>query len=90
VKFLDTFGVVSIRLYRNAFDCVILKVADGGCGIAPENIGKLSVAFGHSCRWSSGEEGTGLDVSIVTKLVELHGWRSCDLGEQALNWSKWP
>ena len=83
-------GVVFVRFYRNASDCVILQVADDGCAIAPDNIGKLTVAFWHSRRGSSGEEGTGLDVAIVTKLVELPGWRSRVLGDQALSWSKSP
>jgi two-component system, cell cycle sensor histidine kinase PleC len=111
VKFTDPSGTISIRFYRNDSDCVVLEVADNGCGIAAEDIGKLTVAFAHSRRGSGGEAGTGLGLSIVAKLVELHGgtlaidsalgegtrvrvtlpaWRSHDLGEQALDWSKWP
>jgi hypothetical protein len=85
-------GVVSIRFYRNTFDCVIVKVADGGWRMR-HRARKYQEADG--CFWAFASrvewrEGTGLDVSIVIKLVELHGWRSCNLGEQALNWSKWP
>ena len=73
VKFTDTGGAVSVRFYRNESDCVVLEVADNGCGIAADEIGRLTVAYAHSRRGSGGEAGTGLGLSIVAKLVELHG-----------------
>jgi len=51
-----------------------ISIKDSGIGIAPENIPKLFTPFsGVGRKGTEGEESTGLGLSIVKKLVELHG-----------------
>jgi len=73
IKFTPTGQKIYISTKReDAFACISIK--DCGIGIAPENISKLFTPFsGVGRQGTEGEESTGLGLSIVKKLVELHG-----------------
>ena len=49
---------------------LIIIVADSGCGMTEEQLGRLFVPFAGSF-----EEGTGLGMGLVYKFVEAMGWR---------------
>ncbi len=47
---------------------ICLKVADNGCGIAPDDLEKIGTAF-----YTTKSYGTGLGLSICQSIVERHG-----------------
>ncbi|MBU8932408.1 MAG: PAS domain S-box protein [candidate division Zixibacteria bacterium] len=49
---------------------VIIEVSDNGCGIPIENLDKIFTPF-----FSSRAAGTGLGLSLASKIVDLHGGR---------------
>ncbi|MGB3491374.1 MAG: PAS domain S-box protein [Elainellaceae cyanobacterium] len=75
VKFTPEEGTVTLTVAIDLHhDAVALHVTDTGIGIAAENIGQLFQPFiqldsGLARRY----EGTGLGLSLVKKIVELHG-----------------
>jgi signal transduction histidine kinase len=66
-------GTVSVRLDVEGNDAVI-RVTDTGVGIAPEMLGRIFELF-HQGEPPPGEqrEGLGLGLTLVRRLVELHG-----------------
>lgn len=62
-------GVIRIE-GELAGDEVVIRVRDWGCGIAPEVVGKIFTPF-----YSSRPSGTGLGLSLVSKIVDLHKGR---------------
>ena len=72
LKFTPPRGRVDVRL-RRAGDTVRLTVADTGCGIAANVLPQIFDEF----RRGSGStvHGLGLGLTIVRRLVELHGGR---------------
>jgi len=73
IKFTPADKDICISTKREG-DFALISIKDSGIGIAPENIGKLFTPFsGVGRKGTDGEESTGLGLSIVKKLVELHG-----------------
>jgi len=73
IKFTSAGKDIYISTKREG-DLALISIKDNGIGIAPENIGKLFTPFsGVGRKGTDGEESTGLGLSIVKKLVELHG-----------------
>jgi len=73
IKFTSAGKDIRISTKREG-DFALISIADSGIGIAPENISKLFTPFsGVGRKGTDGEESTGLGLSIVKKLVELHG-----------------
>lgn len=72
VKFTASGGMIQLTGRNTGGEIVTVCVADSGCGIPPEDLGKIFLPF---CRSSNGTEtrGVGLGLSIVKELVELHG-----------------
>ncbi|MFM1841614.1 MAG: hypothetical protein RLZZ490_345, partial [Cyanobacteriota bacterium] len=83
VKFTETGGtvtlkasLVSVRFAQSAQSVtyVRLEVHDTGIGIAPENLTKLFQPFVQiDNALNRQHEGTGLGLSLVKRLVEIHG-----------------
>lgn len=74
VKFTPTGGRVMVRAYRASDGGLTLLVEDTGIGIAPENIrGALEPFSQVDSKLSRKFGGTGLGLSLVKRLVELHG-----------------
>ena len=76
IKFTDPGGKVAITGMRVSDGTVVLRVADTGVGIPPEQITEIFKPFRHadSAVRRSGQ-GAGLGLSISRKLIELHGGR---------------
>jgi len=73
IKFTSSGKDIRISTKRED-NYALICVADSGIGIAPENISKLFTPFsGVGRKGTDGEESTGLGLSIVKKLIELHG-----------------
>ncbi|MGA0531943.1 PAS domain-containing sensor histidine kinase [Hansschlegelia sp. KR7-227] len=73
VKFTPRGGEVVVEL-RPGAGGVALVVRDTGVGIAPEHLGRLGEAFFQiDSGVSRRHEGSGLGLSVVRGLVELHG-----------------
>jgi PAS domain S-box-containing protein len=73
VKFTDRDGRVRVSANVDSRG-VMIRVADTGMGIAPENIGKLFRAF-EQLALPSGDRpgGTGLGLALTKRLVDMHG-----------------
>jgi signal transduction histidine kinase len=73
IKFTNAGGRISIEAAR-AGDWVLIKLADTGIGIAPENLLKVMEPFYQvDSSLSRKREGTGLGLPITKRLVELMG-----------------
>ncbi|MGE6958160.1 sensor histidine kinase, partial [Brevundimonas sp. NPDC049575] len=83
VKFTPTGGSVTVRAEALGAD-LELTVADTGVGVAPEDLARLGRPFEQAGGAAQRAQGTGLGLSLVRSLAELHqGSMSIDstLGE---------
>jgi two-component system cell cycle sensor histidine kinase PleC len=75
VKFTPTSGTITVSLNETKTD-ICINVTDTGVGIAPENIERALTPFMQiENAFSRHNEGMGLGLSIVVKIVEKHGGR---------------
>jgi len=73
IKFTPNGKDIHITTKKDG-EYALISIKDSGIGIAPDNISKLFTPFsGVGRKGTDGEESTGLGLSIVKKLVELHG-----------------
>jgi len=74
LKFTDEGGAVVIRVLPEAEGVLRVEVEDDGVGIAPEDAGKLFVAF-QQLDGGAGKShaGTGLGLALTRRLVEAQG-----------------
>jgi two-component system, cell cycle sensor histidine kinase PleC len=73
VKFSTQNATVCVDVDVDAAGRTVLTVADGGCGIALDDLDRVKIPYAHSRPGSCGEVGTGLGLSIVAILLEQHG-----------------
>lgn len=74
VKFSNENGNITVLLDANK-DFVIIKVKDDGIGIAPEVSDYVFERFAQEDKsFNRKKEGSGIGLSLVKSLVELHGW----------------
>ena len=71
IKFTPEGGAVRIDCIPKSAGLVV-RVADSGMGIGPEDLEKLAQPFEQASNNKSGE-GTGLGLALSKSLVELHG-----------------
>ena len=73
VKFSNENGNITVLLDANK-DFVIIKVKDDGIGIAPEVSDYVFERFAQEDKsFNKKKEGSGIGLSLVKSLVELHG-----------------
>jgi signal transduction histidine kinase len=52
----------------------VIRVADEGAGLSPEDLGRLFGRFQRlSAKPTAGESTTGLGLSIVKRIIDMHG-----------------
>ena len=75
VKFTLPGGEIRIAAFRSGED-VLIRVADNGIGMRPEDIPKALERFGQiDSSLARNREGTGLGLPLSKRLIELHGGR---------------
>lgn len=74
IKFTPEQGVVSVRADCDTTGQVVVCVRDTGIGIAPDQIALAFEPFRQiDSTLARKSEGTGLGLSLVKRLIELHG-----------------
>jgi signal transduction histidine kinase/DNA-binding NarL/FixJ family response regulator len=72
-KYSPIGGRIRMSVARRGDDTVI-RVSDNGPGLSPEDMSRLFGRFQRlSAKPTAGESSTGLGLSIVKRIVELHG-----------------
>ncbi|MEG2789601.1 MAG: PAS domain-containing sensor histidine kinase, partial [Romboutsia sp.] len=73
IKFTNIGGNINVNIY-NKGDKVIINVCDDGIGIPKNKINLIFEEFGQADKTlSRNAEGSGIGLSVVKNLVELHG-----------------
>ena len=73
IKYSPTGGKIELVVTRQD-DGTVISVRDEGAGLSPEDISRLFGRFQRlSAKPTGGESSTGLGLSIVKRIVELHG-----------------
>jgi signal transduction histidine kinase len=73
VKYSPIGGKIALLVDREDDD-IIIRVTDQGAGLSPEDLGRLFGRFQRlSAKPTAGESSTGLGLSIVKKIVDMHG-----------------
>ena len=68
-------GRIDIVVTRDS-DNTIIRISDEGAGLSPEDLGRLFGRFQRlSAKPTAGESSTGLGLSIVKRIVDMHGGR---------------
>jgi PAS domain S-box-containing protein len=74
IKFTPPGGRVELTIRTDADGSIVLSVCDTGIGISPDDQDAVMEPFRQANnRLSTEREGTGLGLSLVKALVELHG-----------------
>jgi CheY-like chemotaxis protein/nitrogen-specific signal transduction histidine kinase len=71
-KFTEPGGRVSLRAEEEG-DWIVVRVRDSGIGIPAETLPRVFEMFAQGRRARDVEEGLGLGLSLVRRLVEKHG-----------------
>jgi signal transduction histidine kinase len=73
IKYSPVGGNISVQVDQDSNNTVI-RVVDEGAGLSPEDIGRLFGRFQRlSAKPTAGESSTGLGLSIVKRIVDMHG-----------------
>ena len=75
VKYSPIGGAIDLLVAQEAGG-ILVQVRDQGAGLSPEDISRLFGRFQRlSAKPTAGETSTGLGLSIVKRIVDLHGGR---------------
>ena len=75
IKYSPIGGEIDVTVGREG-DNIMVQVKDQGAGLSPEDISRLFGRFQRlSAKPTAGESSTGLGLSIVKRIVDLHGGR---------------
>jgi signal transduction histidine kinase/DNA-binding NarL/FixJ family response regulator len=72
IKYSPIGGKITLLVNHDA-DNTIIRVSDEGAGLSPEDLGRLFGRFQRlSAKPTAGESSTGLGLSIVKRIVDMH------------------
>jgi signal transduction histidine kinase/CheY-like chemotaxis protein len=75
IKYSPIGGAIELLVGREG-DGILVQIRDQGAGLSPEDISRLFGRFQRlSAKPTAGETSTGLGLSIVKRIVDLHGGR---------------
>ena len=73
IKYSPIGGKISVLVTEHGGNTVI-RVTDEGAGLSPEDLGRLFGRFQRlSAKPTAGESSTGLGLSIVKRIIDMHG-----------------
>jgi len=73
IKYSQIGGKIAVTVNHDE-DNTIIRVTDEGAGLSPEDLGRLFGRFQRlSAKPTAGESSTGLGLSIVKRIVDMHG-----------------
>ena len=73
VKYSPIGGAIDLLVAQEGSG-IIVQIRDQGAGLSPEDISRLFGRFQRlSAKPTAGETSTGLGLSIVKRIVDLHG-----------------
>jgi signal transduction histidine kinase len=73
IKYSPIGGKIAL-LVTHKGDNTVIRVVDEGAGLLPEDLGRLFGRFQRlSAKPTAGESSTGLGLSIVKRIIDMHG-----------------
>ncbi|MBR0790855.1 DUF3369 domain-containing protein [Bradyrhizobium manausense] len=73
IKYSPISGKITVAVTHEGNDTII-RVSDEGAGLSPEDLGRLFGRFQRlSAKPTAGESSTGLGLSIVKRIIDMHG-----------------
>ncbi|BBC03601.1 signal transduction histidine kinase [Bradyrhizobium japonicum] len=73
IKYSPIGGKITVTVSHEGDDTVI-RIVDQGPGLSPEDLGRLFGRFQRlSAKPTAGESSTGLGLSIVKRIIDMHG-----------------
>src|SRR6202022_4520336 len=73
IKYSPIAGKITVVVSHEGNDTII-RVSDEGAGLSPEDLGRLFGRFQRlSAKPTAGESSTGLGLSIVKRIIDMHG-----------------
>ncbi|MGM0560247.1 MAG: PAS domain-containing sensor histidine kinase [Pseudomonadota bacterium] len=76
IKFTPEGGDIAVQISSTADDEIVIAIRDSGVGIAEEDMDRIFRPFEQADNtYRRGTGGTGLGLSLVRSLTELHGGR---------------
>src|SRR5262249_46330772 len=73
IKYSPIGGKISV-VVTHEDEITVIRVADQGAGLPPEDLGRLFGRFQRlSAKPTAGESSTGLGLSIVKRIIDMHG-----------------
>jgi signal transduction histidine kinase len=73
IKYSSIGGKIAVVVSHEQSNTVI-RIADEGAGLSPEDLGRLFGRFQRlSAKPTAGESSTGLGLSIVKRIIDMHG-----------------
>jgi len=73
IKYSPIGGKIAV-LVSHGQNATIIRIADEGAGLSPEDLGRLFGRFQRlSAKPTAGESSTGLGLSIVKRIIDMHG-----------------
>ena len=75
IKYSPIGGKIAVVVSHEQNNTII-RIADEGAGLSPEDLGRLFGRFQRlSAKPTAGESSTGLGLSIVKRIIDMHGGR---------------
>ncbi|TCU60128.1 response regulator receiver sensor signal transduction histidine kinase [Bradyrhizobium sp. R2.2-H] len=73
IKYSPIGGKIDVAVSHEGSDTIV-RVSDEGAGLSPEDLGRLFGRFQRlSAKPTAGESSTGLGLSIVKRIIDMHG-----------------